>query len=194
VQRVIGKNDYDFNPPTLAALYVEEDKKVIQARTPLPHQAWLVLGADQLPRWYLSTKVPLFNQREEVIGIAGVMRPYEQTGESPGEYHRLTPALEYVLQHYHRVVTVEAMAKKAHLSVSQLQRQFKKLFGLTPSDYLLRVRLLMVRRLLEQTNDSLGLITEKTGFYDQSHLSRSFRRLLGLTPWEYRRRFSPQVG
>jgi AraC-like DNA-binding protein len=191
--RVIGKNDYDFNPPTLAALYVEEDKKVMRARSPLPNQAWLVLGADHLPRWYLSTKVPLFNQHGEVIGLAGVMRPYEQTGESPGEYHRLTPVLEYVLHHYQKTVTVEAMAEKAHLSVSQLQRQFKKLFGLAPSDYLLRVRVLMARRQLEQTNDSLGQITEQTGFYDQSHLSRSFRQLLGLSPTEYRRRFTPQV-
>jgi AraC-like DNA-binding protein len=189
---VLGKTDYDFHPPTLAALYVEEDKKVMLAGAPLPNQAWLVLGVDGLPHWYLSSKVPLFNRRDTVIGIAGVMRPYQQAGEAPGDYHRLTPALEHVLHGYGGVVTVEAMAEKASLSVSQFQRQFIKLFGMTPGDYLLRVRVLMARRLLEQTGDSLGVITEKTGFYDQSHLSRSFRQQLGLSPSEYRRRFSPQ--
>ena len=42
---VIGKNDFDFFPPAVAAQYVEEDRRVIEAGKPLTNQVWLVPGA-----------------------------------------------------------------------------------------------------------------------------------------------------
>jgi transcriptional regulator GlxA family with amidase domain len=81
------------------------------------------------------------------------------------------------------------MARSAQLSVSQLQREFRRLLHMTPSDYLLRVRVLMARRRLEQTAEPIGAIALDTGFYDQSHFTRTFRTITGLRPLEYRRRF-----
>jgi AraC-like DNA-binding protein len=188
---MVGKTDFDFNPPALAAQYVEEDRRVMKSGRPLIDQVWLVQSADGMPRWYLSSKYPLFNDEGEVIGLAGVMRPYDQAGESPGEYQRLTAVCEYVLTHYSEAISVSDLAELAHLSVSQLQREFRRLFGMTPSDYLLRVRLLMARRKLEETLLSAGRIALECGFYDQSHFNRAFRAATGLSPLAYRRRFTP---
>jgi AraC-like DNA-binding protein len=191
---MIGRTDFDFHPPALATQYVDEDCKVMESRRPLLDQLWLVPGADGMPRWYLSTKLPLINARGEVIGIAGVLRPYDQEGEVPGESRRLTAAFQFVLSHFGERITVTEMARRAHLSVSQLQREFQRLFGMAPSEYVLRVRLLAARRQLEQTRDSVGQIALGCGFYDQSHFTRAFRSATGLRPLEYRRRFAPQSG
>jgi AraC-like DNA-binding protein len=189
----LGKTDHDFHPPALAAQYIEEDQRVMESRRPLPDQVWLVRSADGMPRWYYSTKLPLLNRRGAVIGIAGVLRPYEFAGDAPGDYHRLTPACEYALAHYAQPITVSDLARRAHFSVSQLQREFQRLFGMSPSDYLLRVRLLMARRALEQTAAPAGQIALDCGFYDQSHFNRAFRAATGLRPLEYRKRFAPRV-
>lgn len=190
---VLGKTDHDFHPPALASQYVEEDQHVMKSRHALPDRVWLVRGADGMPRWYYSTKLPLLNRRGAVIGVAGVMRPYEQAGDAPGDYHRLTPVCEYVLAHFAQPITVGDLARRAHFSVSQLQREFQRLFGMAPSEYLLRVRLLMARRALEQSAAPAGQIALDCGFYDQSHFNRAFRAATGLRPLDYRRRFAPRI-
>ena len=191
---MLGRTDYDFHPPALAAQYVDEDRQVMESGHPLLDQLWLVPGADGMPRWYLSTKLPLTDARGAVIGLAGFLRPYDQAGEAPGESRRLTPAFQFVLAHFAERISVADMARRAHLSTSQLQREFQRLFGLTPSEYILRVRLLVARRQLEQTRDSVGQIALACGFYDQSHFTRTFRAATGLRPLEYRRRFAPRSG
>lgn len=190
---MIGRTDFEFNPPALAAQYVEEDRRVMESGRPLIDQVWLVQSADGMPRWYLSSKFPLTDSHGAVIGIAGVMRPYEQTGDSPGEYRRLTAACEHVLAHYGESIAMPALAARAHLSVSQFQREFRRLFGMSPSEYLLRVRLLMARRKLEETSLPASRVALDCGFYDQSHFTRAFRKATGLSPLAYRRRFAPEL-
>lgn len=191
---MLGLSDFDFHPPALAAQYVEEDREVMRSRRPLADRLWLVTGADGMPRWYLSTKLPLIDGQGEVIGIAGVLRPYDHAGDAPGDSRRLTPALQFVLEHYGEAISVTDMATRAHLSVSHLQREFQRLFGITPSDYILRVRLLIARRQLEQTKDPVGKIALDCGFYDQSHFTRAFHASTGLRPLAYRNRFAPKAG
>ena len=186
---MIGKTDYDFHPPSMAAQYVEEDMQVMQSGLPLCDQVWLVMGHDQMPRWYLCTKIPLRDRQGNSMGVAGVMRPYDHLGPSPSQYGRLTPVMEFVLGHYGDSIEVTQLAKLAHLSVSQFQREFRRLFGMSAGDYVLKVRLLMARRQLEESGNPVGGIALDCGFYDQSHFNRAFRAQMGLAPLAYRKKF-----
>jgi AraC-like DNA-binding protein len=185
---MVGRGDGDFHPPALAAQYVEEDLEVVRTGVALLDRNWLVPGADGLPRWFLSSKFPLRNRGGRVVGIAGVMRPHEGVGDGgKSSYARLTPALKHVLEHFGEAVTVVDLAALCHVSVSQLQREFQRCFGCTPSGYLLGVRLLMARSRLQQTSDPIGVIALECGFYDQSHFTRAFQRANGLSPLGFRR-------
>lgn len=190
---VLGCTDYDFNPPALAAQYVDEDRRVMEAARPLLDQVWLVQAADGTPRWYISSKYPVLGRRGAVIGVAGVMRPYDHAGQAPGEYRRLTAACEFVLSNYSEPIAIADLASRAHLSESQLLREFRRLFGMSPGDYILRVRLLMAKRRLETTSTPIGRIALECGFYDQSHFTRAFRAANGLSPRAHRVRFAPQM-
>jgi AraC-like DNA-binding protein len=79
------------------------------------------------------------------------------------------------------------MARRAGLSTSQLQREFRRLFRMSPSEYLMRLRLQLARRQLTESNAAIGSIAASCGFYDQSHFTRSFKKYIGLTPLAYRR-------
>jgi AraC-like DNA-binding protein len=187
----LGKTDYDYHPPALAAQYVAEDERVMRSGKPLCDQAWLVSDHTGMPRWYLCTKMPLFDADGTVSGLAGVLRPFDHAGNAPDEYRRLTPAMEYVLEHYSRPISVADLARRAELSASQLQREFRRLFGMSVGDYLLRLRLLMAQRRLRETADAIGRIATDCGFYDQSHFTRAFKAHTGLAPQQYRRRGGP---
>ncbi len=191
---MLGRTDFDFHPPALAAQYVAEDRVVMERGTALVDQPWLVTGADGVPQWYLSSKHPLRDGAGGLLGLCGLLRPIAHRHEVPPHYRRLAPVLELVSTRYAEALTITALARAAGLSISQLQREFARLLQLTPSAYLLRVRVLMARRQLEQTADAVGAIALDCGFYDQSHFTRTFHAHTGMRPRDYRQRFGVAGG
>jgi AraC-like DNA-binding protein len=186
---MLGKRDTDFHPPALDEQYVAEDLRVMQTGTPILNRVWLVGGADGKSRWYACTKLPIRGENGKVLGIAGIRRPHDHVGNAPGEYARLTPAVEHVLENYGEPIAIAELAALANLSVSRFQREFRRLFGMTPRDYILEVRLQAARRALDQTTESLGSIALRCGFCDQSYFVKRFKSATGMRPLDYRRRF-----
>jgi AraC-like DNA-binding protein len=183
---MLGKTDFDFHPPMLATAYVAEDRRVLESRRPLPEQVWLVYDHLGNQGWFVSTKTPLFDRAGKPIGIAGAMRPIATAGALAESYQELRPAVEYAFERFSEKVEVRDLARLAGLSLSQFERRFKKLFGLTPSRHLLRIRVNAARTLLAQSGTALGEIALRCGFYDQSQFGRMFKRETGLTPRAYR--------
>ncbi len=186
---VIGKTDYDFFPTDLAEQYVAEDRRVMGQRTPIPNQAWLVPDRQGSLRWYLSSKTPLFDASGEVIGIAGVMRDYAKAGAALQPYQEMQQVVDHVLQSYGSRLEVPDLAHMAHLSISQFDRRFKRLFGLTPQQFILRVRIHAACRAITSTRRSISQIAQQTGFCDQSYFTKQFRKLMGKTPSGYRKAY-----
>ena len=186
---VIGKEDFDFFPPAIATQYIEEDRRVIASRKPLTDQVWLVPDTNGVPQVYLCNKIPIFDRREEVIGIAGVKRPYEQTANASSGHGRLLRVVQFVTSHYGEDIVVADLAAKASLSVSQLHREFSRLFSITPNRYLREVRVGVGRHLLESSEMSMAQVARHCGFYDQSHFSRQFKASTGLSPLDYQKRY-----
>jgi len=118
-----------------------------------------------------------------------VKRPYEYSADDSAGYGRLTRAIAYVTDNYHREIEVGDIAEHVSLSISQLQREFSNNFRITPVRYLREVRIGVARHLLESSDQSLAQIATDCGFYDQSHLTRHFKASTGLTPMKYRNRF-----
>ncbi|GCF92841.1 hypothetical protein NRIC_07320 [Enterococcus florum] len=76
--------------------------------------------------------------------------------------------------------TVNELCQRLHMSERTCQRQFKKVYGLSPKKVL---SILRFQKTLTHTHDSLNsaAITE---YYDQSHLIADFKRNIGITPRE----------
>ena len=191
-KEMIGKTDFDFFPPAIAAQYVDEDRRVIKSAETLSDQIWLVPDANGVPQIFVCYKVPLFNDAKKVIGIAGVKRPYKQSIQLDSSHGRLIKVVEFVSSHYQEPIVVADLAEQATLSVSQLHRDFSHQFGITPNQYIREVRIGVARHLLETDDQSMAQIASHCGFYDQSHFSRQFKSSTGLTPLQYRRRFNDQ--
>jgi PAS domain S-box-containing protein len=188
-EEMIGKTDHDFSSCDLADQYVAEDQRVIRSGQPLINQAWLIPNHRGELRWYLSSKIPLLGDGGSVIGIAGAMRDVEKAGVLLAPYREMEELLRCVFTRYAEDLDVAQLARLAGLSVSQLDRRFKRLFQMTPREFVLRVRLNAACRMLASTEDSITDIALRTGFYDQSHFTKHFRRQIGVTPRSYRGKY-----
>jgi AraC-like DNA-binding protein len=185
----IGKCDYHFHPPVMAEQYAAEDKRVMQSREPIIDAVWLVLGGDGMPGWYLCSKIPVTDALGSVIGLAGFLVPHDRANHPFGPYGRLSQVCDFVLKNYGSPITVVQMAEQVDISVSQLQREFGAHFGMSPRQYLSKVRLSMAQKALIHTDEPLSNIALSCGFYDQSHFNKVFRQATGQTPREYQSRF-----
>jgi AraC-like DNA-binding protein len=188
-RQAIGKTDRDFHPPLMAEAYIEEDRRVMANRRTLPGQVWLVLHRRRFPRWYVSTKTPLFDIGGEVIGLAGAMYRIEAQQELTRFFRELLPVVQYIEQHYAESISMSAMAELAGLSATHFNRRFRQLLRMTPMQYLRTVRTQAARRLLTETSRSLLEIAIEIGYTDQSHFTKRFREVTGMTPAAYRKRF-----
>lgn len=81
--------------------------------------------------------------------------------------------------------SLEALAHDAGMSASQLIRQFKQHFGLTPHAYLLNSRVQYAQRQLRR-GEPLAQVAVDAGFADQAHFQRAFKQHLAATPGQYR--------
>jgi AraC-like DNA-binding protein len=188
-RQVIGRDDRYLSPPAMAAAYMREDQRVIAGRQAIPGQVWLVYHVRRVPRWYVSTKTPLFDSAGNVIGLAGAMYPIDRPAELAAHTHELLPVVRHIEQHYAGGVSMADMAELAGLSSTHFNRRFRQVLRMTPLDYLRTVRVQAAQRLLASTSRTLAEIAVDTGFTDQSHFTKRFRETTGLTPAAYRRRF-----
>ena len=186
---MIGLSDWDMHPQHLADQYIAEDRRVMRSRRPLPNQIWLVPGKGTELKWFISSKIPLFDARNRVIGIAGVMRDLEKAQSFIRPYREMDDAVTYVLDHFDQPIEVTRLAELAHLSVSQFDRRFKRLYQMTPMQYVLRVRTNAASEALTTSDRSIAEIAAACGFYDQSYFTKQFRRQFGHTPTAYRERY-----
>lgn len=83
-------------------------------------------------------------------------------------------------------ITVDDAAQAASMSERNFLRRFKLEMGVTPSDYLLYVRLDMCCRLLVETDLPVDKIARRCGLGGGNWLAKLFRKHLAATPTEYR--------
>ena len=94
----------------------------------------------------------------------------------------------YLKQNFHEPISVPDMAALLGISSGHFTTCFKASFGLTPHQYVIKLRLDEAEVCLRHTQEPIGEIAARLGFSSQSHLTTAFRKYRGLTPKELRRR------
>lgn len=188
-EELIGKAARDFFPDLLAQAYEANDRKVFDSGQPLWNEVWLVPHIRGTPRWFVSSKTPLFDPEGNIIGLAGLMSPIATPEDQKTHFQELQRVIEYVQTHFVDEITVDRLAEIAGISVPHFNRRFRQLLRLSPMEYVLSLRVQEAQRRLVTTDKSIGEIAVATGFCDQSHFTKRFRKVTGMTPLAYRKRF-----
>jgi len=101
-------------------------------------------------------------------------------------YRRLLHGRDYLLSSLDRPVRLAEVARAACLSTYHFHREFRRLFGETPHQYLTRHRLERAKVLLAHDNSSIIDVCLASGFESQASFSLLFRRSFGCSPRQFR--------
>jgi AraC family transcriptional activator FtrA len=92
--------------------------------------------------------------------------------------------------HLHERLSVEDLAREAHLSPRQFSRRFAAATGASPGRWLIERRVDASLPLLEHDGHGIEAIGRMVGFTSPAAFRRHFHRLVGVSPATYRRRFT----
>ena len=82
---------------------------------------------------------------------------------------------------------IEMLCKQISRSESQTIRIFRKLFGVTPYQYVLSKKIGLAKKLLENTNLSIKEISQKLCFSNEFSFSKAFKKKVGDSPQTYKK-------
>ena len=102
------------------------------------------------------------------------------------ERGRIVEAALAIDTHPDRPNTLESLARGAGLSPTHFLRQFARVVGATPHQYLIRARLRRAAALLAERDRAVTEIALDAGFADLSNFVRSFHRAAGISPRKFR--------
>lgn len=95
-------------------------------------------------------------------------------------------AVRFMEAHYCSMIGQEILAEKLGLSKFHLLRIFSKHVGVTPNEYLNRIRIERAIEQLRTTDDSIESIALQVGYSTGSYFIKVFRKLTGQTPGAFR--------
>jgi transcriptional regulator GlxA family with amidase domain len=100
---------------------------------------------------------------------------------------RIQTVLTYARRNLAGRLSVDDLAGVAHLSPRQFSRAFQSETGQTPAKAVENLRLEGARALMEDTNHTLDVVAQLTGFGDRNQMRRAFLRAYGQPPQAIRR-------
>jgi len=110
---------------------------------------------------------------------------------SAGDDARAHAAARFLERHAASPLSLDAVAAEVGLSAFHFIRIFRGAIGVTPHQYLMRIRLLRAVALLRDTTLPVTDVAYEVGWGDLSTFNRTFRREIGCTPRELRRGRQP---
>ena len=101
-------------------------------------------------------------------------------------------ARQYFHEHYNEPINIEEYAQSRHTSISLFMRNFKKVYGVSPKQYILNIRMNNAQNLLESTDYTVAEIAAIVGYDNALYFSRIYHKQKGQAPSDYRKKMKEQ--
>ncbi len=183
----IGMTDEDIHTPELAKVYRADEKKIVETGESIRHKMELVTMRTGAIEWRSTTKIPIYDRDDKIMGTAGISRKIDQVHPLPSDYRAIGQLVEYIHQNVGESLSVSSLAAHSGMSISTLERRFHKHLGTTPRGFIQQARIAAACDLLANSQLNIGEISLQTGFQEHASFTRSFERIMHMTPSVYRR-------
>ncbi|MCL2918151.1 GlxA family transcriptional regulator [Shewanella litorisediminis] len=120
-----------------------------------------------------------------------LQQPFLQQSGKQHEDDAIRKAERWLKHHFDKPISVDSAAEAISMGTRNFKRRFKAATGVTPIEYLQRVRIDAAKRQLEQSSRTSIEVIWSVGYEDASSFRRLFKRQTGVTMEQYRRRFGP---
>ncbi|WP_440875960.1 helix-turn-helix transcriptional regulator [Thalassotalea sp. PLHSN55] len=153
---------------------------------------------NQLVKWLLASYEQNPNSQKSltllkllVLWISEHSKPVQKAEVSgvnhAAGYDKLLPVINYFRQNEEVDLSMIDAASLCHMSPSHFSRQFKRVFRVSFSEYLLRHKLYQAARLLSRGKVSITDISYNLNFSSPSHFISQFKKQFDSTPLQYQK-------
>lgn len=94
---------------------------------------------------------------------------------------------DYIRTHLADKITLADLSWHLHCSTVTITEHFRKEFGITVMEYVMKKRMAQAEKLLRETNQSVKEIALLCGFSDVEYFSRCFKKEHGCPPGEWKK-------
>lgn len=130
--------------------------------------------------------------RSSVLSLVLHLARYHSGNESEGKKRASGKVLEhmriaigYIKTHYTENITIDKICKEVGISKYHFVREFKKIIGVTPVNYINSLRIEKAKKMLLSEEYKISEVQEKCGFENASYFTSLFRKLTGMSPSGY---------
>lgn len=99
----------------------------------------------------------------------------------------LSKSVSYINNSYNTQIKIPDLAKMDGLSMTQYNLHFKNQMGLSPTKYIISLRMNLAKELIEESNLPLNQISSMCGYEDYNFFAKVFKQFTGISPRKYRR-------
>lgn len=142
---------------------------------------------------YFETPVVTADRFEAIIHLLNVFAQYladyasrHAIASAPDEPHAISNAKEFVQSHVEETITLALVVEHVHMSRFYFCKLFKKVTGMTLTEYVSRVRVEKAKRLLTNPSLRVSEVVYASGFGSIPRFNSVFKRYVGMPPTEYR--------
>ena len=116
---------------------------------------------------------------------------YRTTLNAGSAFDKYFDEFSKLRQHLYNYEYVPSDAKEIAdglgLSTSYFQHTYKKIFGVSVHQDIIKARIEHAARLLQGSNDSISEIAAICGYENLEHFSRQFKKIKGMSPQQFRK-------
>lgn len=145
---------------------------------------------DSLRQLHISLEEPAFLLSKESLFVLALDKLFTQYGSAKEQvYQGISKAAsyrarDYIHDNFDANPSLAELEAVTDCSKFQLIKHFKTLFGITPHQYLILIKVQKAKGLLAN-GASCVEASLACGFYDQSHFTRNFKKAFGTSPSNY---------
>jgi len=100
---------------------------------------------------------------------------------------KIEAAKNYIDRNYNKEINLDEISSEVKLSKYHLTRKFQEQIGLTPGNYIMKIRLKKAMELLLFANDmGIKAVAREVGFSCGNYFSKVFKKNIGVSPGEFR--------
>lgn len=189
--QLMGKTPGEVCPGPFGEVPTEQDARLLKNGRPMVNHLEMQWLRPHRPCWCLTTKLPLRDATGKIIGLVGFSRDLREFVPMTDVPADLALALDAFERDYSEPASTSLLAERAGMSAARFARLMKRIFGVTPSQYISRTRINAAARLLRNSDNSVAEVAYACGFGDHSAFTRAFRTAMGITPTQYREQEKP---
>lgn len=135
----------------------------------------------------LNDEANLFQIESLFMQILSIIIASQCTVLKNNTQYKIRNLLTYLQQNYAGQINWQWLSEQFFITNKTMTRQIKELTGMSPVNYLNRLRVLSAREKLRQTDDLITEIAGNCGFVSSDYFAKCYRKNFGISPSDERR-------